>query len=149
MKSFFTPREVSRLIGISYRQIQYWDKTKFLGPSYRRRGKYRLYTFSDIILLKIAVTLRSSNVSIQRLRRIMRGIKELLPQVNSPLRDLTFLIKDTEVLIFSGPVIANNQAVLGSIWIRIAEFVKQIETMFVEEPWATEPVPSEGPKAVA
>ena len=54
---------------ISYRQIQYWDKTSFIKPSYRRRGKYRLYTFADLIQLRLAKMLRETNFSIQKLRK--------------------------------------------------------------------------------
>jgi len=65
MKTFFTPKEVAKIVGLSYRQIQYWDKTNFIKPSYRRRGKYRLYTFQDLIQMKLAKTLRGHEYSIQ------------------------------------------------------------------------------------
>src|ERR1043166_10220091 len=102
MKSFFTPKEVAKLIGISYRQVQYWDKTNFIKPSYRRRGKYRLYTFSDLIQLEVAKVLRETNISIQRLRKIIKSLKSLLPQVNHPLVELTFLIEGERILVFNG-----------------------------------------------
>lgn len=108
MKSFFTPKEVAKLIGISYRQIQYWDKTNFIKPSYRRRGKYRLYTFSDLIQLKVAKVLRETNISIQRLRKIIKSLKSLLPQVNHPLVDLTFLIEGERILVFNGVVLMSS-----------------------------------------
>ena len=110
MKSFFTPKEVAKLIGISYRQIQYWDKTNFIKPSYRRRGKYRLYTFSDLIQLKVAKVLRETNISIQRLRKIIKSLKSLLPQVNHPLVDLTFLIEGERILVFNGVVLMSSKS---------------------------------------
>ena len=73
MKSTFTPKEVVKVIGISYRQIQYWDKTNFIRPSYRSHGKYRQYTFSDLVQMKVAKMLRDRDVSIQRLRKIIQG----------------------------------------------------------------------------
>jgi DNA-binding transcriptional MerR regulator len=108
MKSFFTPKEVAKLIGISYRQIQYWDKTSFIKPSYRRRGKYRLYTFADLMQLKVAKILRESNFSIQKLRKTIKSLKALLPQVGHPLVDLTFLIEGDRILVFNGIVLMNS-----------------------------------------
>ena len=116
MKSFFTPKEVAKLIGISYRQIQYWDKTSFIKPSYRRRGKYRLYTFSDLIQLKLAKILRETNFSIQRLRKTIKSLKSLLPQVSHPLVELTFLIEGDRILVFNGVVLMNSKS--GQNYIR-------------------------------
>ena len=107
MKSFFTPREVAQIVGISYRQIQYWDKTNFVRPSYRRKGKYRLYTFLDLVQLKLARTLRSSKVSIQRLRATMSSLKTMLANVNKPLVELTFLVDGGQILIFDGSIFLN------------------------------------------
>ena len=107
MKSFFTPREVAQIVGISYRQIQYWDKTNFVRPSYRRKGKYRLYTFLDLVQLKLARTLRSSKVSIQRLRATMASLKTMLANVNKPLVELTFLVDGGRILIFDGSIFLN------------------------------------------
>ena len=110
MKSFFTPREVAQIVGISYRQIQYWDKTNFVRPSYRRKGKYRLYTFLDLVQLKLARTLRSSKVSIQRLRATMASLKTMLANVNKPLVELTFLVDGGQILIFDGNIFLNGSS---------------------------------------
>ena len=110
MKSFFTPREVAQIVGISYRQIQYWDKTNFVRPSYRRKGKYRLYTFLDLVQLKLARTLRSSKVSIQRLRATMASLKTMLANVNKPLVELTFLVDGSRILIFDGSIFLNSSS---------------------------------------
>jgi len=116
VKSFFTPKEVAQIVGISYRQIQYWDKTSFIRPSYRRRGKYRLYTFTDLIQLKVAKTLRSANFSIQRLRTTIKSLRTLLPQITHPLVELTFLIDGDRILVFNGDVVMN--ATSGQNYIR-------------------------------
>ncbi len=132
MKSFFTPKEVAKLVNISYRQIQYWDKTNFIRPSYRRRGKYRLYTFSDLIQLKVARTLRDHDFSIQRLRKTIVSLKELLPQVTHPLVELTFLIEGDSILVFNGEVLMN--AVSGQNYIRfdVKTLREEINTSFPE-----------------
>ena len=106
--SFFTPKEVAKLVNISYRQIQYWDKTRFIWPSCRRRGKYRLYTFADLILLKLARVLRDYDFSIQRLRKTVEQIKKLLAKASCTLIEITFVIYGDCVLMFNGDMVLMN-----------------------------------------
>lgn len=108
MKSTFTPKEVVKIIGISYRQIQYWDKTNFIRPSYRSHGKYRQYTFSDLVQMKVAKLLRDRDVSIQRLRKIIKGLRDLLPRINFPLSECSLLIEGEKILVFHGDVLMDS-----------------------------------------
>lgn len=124
------PKEVVRLIGISYRQIQYWDKTNFMKPSYRRRGKYRLYTFADLIQLRVAKLLREHGTSIQRLRRTIRSLKALLPQVQHPLAELTFLIEGERILVFNGEIVMDSAAGQSYIRFDVKSLVEEIKRIF-------------------
>lgn len=132
MRSFFTPGEVQRLCGISYRQLQYWDRTGFIPPSYRRRGKYRLYTFANLVLVDVATKVRKANVSIQRLRRIMRKVKDLLPRVQWPLSSTVFLIEGERPLVFSGEVLGVAQGP-EAVLICADDLRKRVIAMFGEE----------------
>jgi DNA-binding transcriptional MerR regulator len=105
VKSTFTPKEVVKIIGISYRQIQYWDKTSFIRPSYRSHGKYRQYTFSDLVQMKVAKMLRDHEVSIQRLRKIIKLLRDLLPRISFPLSECNLLIEGDKILVFNGDVL--------------------------------------------
>lgn len=139
MKSFFTPKEISKIIGISYRQLQYWDKTRLIQPSYRRRGKYRLYTFSDALQMRVARKLRDVNVSIQKIRRIIALVPELLKQLRGPLRESAFLVDPGNdhvkpaVILFEGAAYANAQALLKFVRIDARELVVDIEQAWPDE----------------
>ncbi|MFA6006877.1 MAG: MerR family transcriptional regulator [Candidatus Paceibacterota bacterium] len=146
MKSFFTPCEVAKLVNISYRQIQYWDKTNFIRPSYRKRGKYRLYTFANLIQLKVARTLRDHDFSIQRLRKTIVNLKELLPQVAHPLVELTFLIEGEKILVFNGEVLMNAVCSQNYIRFDVKTLREEIKTQFPEA-FALEPPSRYGGKA--
>lgn len=104
MKSYFRPTDACDLIGISYRQLQYWDRTGFISPSYKRRGKYRLYTFSDLSQLYMAQTLRQRGYSIQKLRRTLENYKEALGKARASVGYLTFYFKGPTVLMGIGTV---------------------------------------------
>ena len=57
--------------GITYRQLDYWARTKLVEPSVRSAGgsgTQRLYSFKDILLLKIIKRLLEAGVSLQQIR---------------------------------------------------------------------------------
>ena len=57
--------------GITYRQLDYWARTRLLEPSVRTAypaGAQRLYSFRDVLLLKIVKRLLDAGVSLQNIR---------------------------------------------------------------------------------
>ncbi|MFI6846817.1 MerR family transcriptional regulator [Kitasatospora sp. NBC_00085] len=57
--------------GITYRQLDYWARTGLLEPSVRSvypASSHRLYSFRDILLLKIVKRLLDAGVSLQNIR---------------------------------------------------------------------------------
>lgn len=57
--------------GISYRQLDYWDRTSFVQPSVQGAhgsGSQRLYAFRDILVLKLVKRLLDTGVSLQQIR---------------------------------------------------------------------------------
>lgn len=71
--------------GITYRQLDYWDRTGLVSPSVRSAtgsGSQRLYSFRDIVVLKVVKRLLSAGVSLQQIRKALtslanRGIDDL------------------------------------------------------------------------
>ena len=65
--------------GISYRQLDYWARTALVEPSVRSAqgsGSQRLYSFRDILLLKVVKRLLDTGVSLQQIRiavNVLRG----------------------------------------------------------------------------
>ena len=74
-----------RVVGITYRQLDYWARTGLVEPSIRRAsgsGSNRLYSFRDIIVLKVIKRLLDAGVSLQNIRKAVvalrsRGVKDL------------------------------------------------------------------------
>lgn len=132
MKSWFTPREALRATGVSYRMLQYWDRTRFIQPSYRRRGKFRVYTFADMLRLRTAKVLRSKTVSIQKLRKVIRSLDKLISQVNVPLYEVTLVFTGVDLLIITGQVVADDQTKQDWILISARAFYDELRSMFDE-----------------
>jgi len=74
----FRASEVSHVVGATYNQLVYWDKTGLVRPSVRPasgRGSRRRYSVEDIFELKILMKLLDSSVSLQRIRSSFRFIR--------------------------------------------------------------------------
>ena len=65
--------------GITYRQLDYWARTKLVEPSVRSAtgsGTQRLYSFRDILLLKIIKRLLDAGVSLQQIRTAIDHLRQ-------------------------------------------------------------------------
>jgi len=65
--------------GITYRQLDYWARTGLVDPTVRSAtgsGTQRLYSFKDILLLKIIKRLLDAGVSLQQIRIAIDHLRE-------------------------------------------------------------------------
>jgi DNA-binding transcriptional MerR regulator len=72
--------EVTKIVGISYRQLDYWARTRLVRPSVRDAhgsGTQRLYSFQDLALLRLIKQMLDSGVNLQQIRKAMTTLKEL------------------------------------------------------------------------
>jgi len=81
--------EVCRIVGISYRQLDYWTRTGLVRPSVRDAkgsGTQRLYSFQDLALLKIIKKLLDTGVSLQQVRKAVGTLRALkAPEVGTTI----------------------------------------------------------------
>ena len=71
--------EVCKLVGISYRQLDYWARTGLVTPSIREAGgsgTQRLYSFQDLVVLKVIKKLTDAGVSLQRVRKSIAYLRQ-------------------------------------------------------------------------
>lgn len=87
---------VCSIVGISYRQLDYWTTTGLVTPSVRDAdgsGSQRLYAFDDIVQLRIIKNLLDTGVSLQRIRTAIDFVRER----GLDLRNVTLLSDGTTV----------------------------------------------------
>lgn len=68
-----------RALGITYRQLDYWDRIGLVSPSIRSAkgsGSQRLYAFRDILVLKVVKRLLDTGVSLQQIRAAIGQLTE-------------------------------------------------------------------------
>ena len=64
--------------GISYRQLDYWARTGLIEPTVRGAkgsGSQRLYSFQDILLLKVVKRLLDAGISLQQIRTAVQHLR--------------------------------------------------------------------------
>lgn len=87
----FTAEQASRFTGCTAHQLRYWDRIGLVRPSVQetggRPGVRRLYSFRDLIALKVIRSLLNGGMSLQRVRRAYdylrkkAGLEEHLSEV--------------------------------------------------------------------
>lgn len=74
-----------QIAGITYRQLDYWARTKLVVPTIRSAagsGSQRLYSFKDVLVLKVVKRLLDTGVSLHNIRVAVdylrrRGVEDL------------------------------------------------------------------------
>lgn len=77
----FDEERTSRLTGVSQSQLRYWSRTGFFMPAFQdgpHRSFTRVYSFADIVSLKVINSLRNQfSVSLQQLRDVKKKLDVL------------------------------------------------------------------------
>ncbi len=73
MREGFTAEQASRLAHCTHHQLRYWDRVKLVSPTIQgtggRPGVRRLYSFRDLVALRVVKSLLDNGMSLQRVRR--------------------------------------------------------------------------------
>ncbi len=75
----FSGPQVCGLVGITYRQLDYWARTGLLQPSLasaKGSGSRRIYAYSDVLELKVIKQLLDAGVSLQSARRAVECLRD-------------------------------------------------------------------------
>jgi DNA-binding transcriptional MerR regulator len=73
----FSSPDVSRVVGITYRQLDYWARTGLAAPSIRGAkgsGTQRVYSFEDVVRLRVIKRLLDAGVNLERIRTALDEI---------------------------------------------------------------------------
>jgi len=123
---YFRSKEVVEILGVTRRQLQYWAQTDLVRPSERTRGGHHRYTFEDLVALKATARLIEAGVSVQRIRKSVRALRELLPSVKRPLSELVLVATGDVVLVFRDQTVF--EALSGQEWVfRVAHFQQEVQ----------------------
>jgi DNA-binding transcriptional MerR regulator len=89
---------VCKIVGISYRQLDYWARTGLVEPSVRKAsgsGTQRLYAFEDVVRLRVVKRMLDAGLTLPKVRL---AIEELRARGRS-LTDATLVTDGVSVLL--------------------------------------------------
>jgi DNA-binding transcriptional MerR regulator len=72
---------VCKIVGITYRQLDYWARTDLVRPSVcdaNGSGTQRLYSYTDLVELKVIKRLLDADISLQAARKAIEYLREQL-----------------------------------------------------------------------
>lgn len=101
-KDGFSADATLRVVGITYRQLDYWDKTGLIRPSIQRakgKGSRRIYSFGDLVELRVVGRLLSAGVPLPSVRKAARYLRLNLANVSRPLARLALTTDGKRVLV--------------------------------------------------
>jgi DNA-binding transcriptional MerR regulator len=116
--------EVCGIVGITYRQLDYWARTGLVRPSVKDAkgsGSQRLYSFQDLALLKLIKRMLDSGVNLQQVRKAMKTLKGL----DEPALGATLVVDGNRIYSVESPeavvdLVKGGQAVfaiaLDKVW---------------------------------
>jgi len=134
--------QVCKIVGITYRQLDYWARTGLLTPSIRSAhgsGSQRIYSFGDVVELRVVKRLLDAGMSLHKIRQAMDIMRTHLDAA-SPLTDVTLLSDGSTIYaahsadeIFD--VFRRGQGVFGiAVGPIQAELEGEIHRLFPERP---------------
>lgn len=112
--------QVCSLVNITYRQLDYWARTDLIRPTVQSAsgsGSQRLYSFNDIVQLKVVKRLLDAGMSLKRIRSAVEILRTQL-ESDSPLSDVTLLSDGATIYAAHSPdevvdVFRRGQGVFG------------------------------------
>ena len=132
--------------GISYRQLDYWAQTGLVEPSIRTAsgsGTSRLYSFRDILVLKIVKRLLDTGISLQNVRS---AVDHLRARGTQDLATLTLMSDGASIYECASAddvidLLAGGQGVfgiaIGTVWREVEGTLAQLPSESNEQEGAT------------
>jgi DNA-binding transcriptional MerR regulator len=81
----FFSADVTRMAGVTLRQLQWWDERKVVAP--RKENHRRVYLPQQVLEILIVAALRGKGLSLRKIRRILRLLRRELAQPSSKARE--------------------------------------------------------------
>lgn len=97
MKHLYKTKLIKKLTKATGNQIKYWVKIGLVNP--QKTGKHHLYSFRDIIKLKLIVTLKENGLSLQKIQKGINRLSSLLPNSDDPLTRLIIHTDGVDMIV--------------------------------------------------
>jgi DNA-binding transcriptional MerR regulator len=141
--------QTCKIVGITYRQLDYWTRTDLVIPSIQAAtgsGSQRLYSFNDLLQLKVVKSLTDAGASLQKVRQAIDYVRDNLSDDWSQVTIVAdgggvyACTSDAEVvdLLRSGQGVFGAVVAVGKIRDQLAGTLRELRPTGVEVKYGTE-----------
>lgn len=98
----FSADVARRIVGITYRQLDYWDKTGLVRPSIKQargKGSRRVYSFEDLVELRVIAQLIRIGVPLPAVRKAAKYVRQHFGALVRPLARLALVVDGKRILV--------------------------------------------------
>jgi DNA-binding transcriptional MerR regulator len=113
----FSGKKAAEIVGITYRQIDYWARTDLIRPSScdaAGSGSRRVYSYRDLLELRVVKTLLDAGIKLESVREVFKYLRN---HVESEITAAHIVISGQSVVLCQGDqlvdVLRNGQGVLN------------------------------------
>jgi DNA-binding transcriptional MerR regulator len=117
MHDGFSGTQAAKVVGITYRQLDYWARTDLIRPSLTDAagsGSRRKYSYKDLLELRVIKTLLDAGIKLESVREVFDYLRE---HVDADIASAHLVISGNSVVLCQGDelidVLANGQGVLN------------------------------------
>jgi DNA-binding transcriptional MerR regulator len=132
--SGFSGTKAAQVVGISYRQLDYWARTDLVTPSLAPAtgsGSRRAYSYRDLLELKAIKNLLDAGIKLEAVRDVFAYLRQ---ELQEDVASATIVIDGAQVLVCEGDqwidAMRNGQGVLNVL--PLASVKSQIDAAIVE-----------------
>ncbi len=141
----FTGTQAAKVVGISYRQLDYWARTDLLRPSLSDAsgsGSRRSYSYSDLLELKAIKKLLDAGIKLEQVRKVFEYLRL---HVSTDIAAAHIVIDGGSVMLCDGDqlvdVLKNGQGVLNVL--SLGGVRDELEADLAPTRAAADPAPAE------
>ena len=117
MTDGYSGTQAAKVVGITYRQLDYWARTDLIRPSLTDAtgsGSRRQYSYQDLLELRVIKTLLDAGIKLESVREVFNYLRE---HVSTDIASAHLVINGSTVVLAQGDelidVLAKGQGVLN------------------------------------
>ena len=116
-ESGYSGTQAAKIVGITYRQLDYWARTDLIRPSLAEAtgsGSRRRYSYRDLLELRVIKTLLDAGIRLESVREVFSYLRR---HVTSDIAAAHIVISGSQVMLCDGDqlvdVLRRGQGVLN------------------------------------
>lgn len=130
----FTGKQAADIVGISYRQLDYWARTELVRPSLAEAagsGTRRHYNYRNLLELRMVKSLLDAGIRLESVREVFNYLRQ---NVDADLTSAHLVINGSSVVLCQGDdlidVVRRGQGVLNLL--PLAQVKDQVDGRIVD-----------------